>query len=102
VSRYHDISTQGVSGVKVNILGGHSIGHSKKKSLYEHMSYSEKFPIFGAQYFEFGVQYFPSLPLYEQSQEPTDASHRFTWFRHWRIMVGGKENTTRQISETVR
>jgi hypothetical protein len=27
---------QGVPGVKINILGGHSIGHSKeKKSLYE-------------------------------------------------------------------
>jgi hypothetical protein len=36
---------------KTNILGGHSIGHSKKKSLYEHVSYSERFPIFGAQYF---------------------------------------------------
>jgi hypothetical protein len=45
----------GVSGGKVNILGGHSFGHSKKKSLYEHVSYSERFPIFGAQYF-------PSLP----------------------------------------
>jgi hypothetical protein len=53
---------QNVSGGKVNILGGHSIGHSKKKSLYEHVSYSERFPIFGEQYFEFGAQYFPSFP----------------------------------------
>jgi hypothetical protein len=66
-----------------------------KKNLCEHMSYSERFPIFGAQYF-------PSLPLYEQSQQPTDASHRFTCFRQWRITAGGKENIARQISETVR
>jgi hypothetical protein len=30
-----------VPGGKVNILGDHSIGHSEKKSLYEHVSYSE-------------------------------------------------------------
>jgi hypothetical protein len=53
---------QSVPGGKVNILGDHSIRHSKKKGLYEHVSYSERFPIFGAQYFEFGAQYFPSLP----------------------------------------
>jgi hypothetical protein len=52
----------GVPGGKVNILGGHSIGHSKKESLYEHVSYSERVQIFGAQYFGFGAQYFPSLP----------------------------------------
>jgi hypothetical protein len=46
---------QSVQGGKVNILGGHSIGHSKKKSLCGHVSYSERFPIFGAQYFEFGA-----------------------------------------------
>jgi hypothetical protein len=28
---------------KVNILGGHSIGHSKQKSVYVHVSYSERF-----------------------------------------------------------
>ena len=38
------IYTQGVPGGKVNILGGHSIGHSKQKTLYEHVSYSERFP----------------------------------------------------------
>jgi hypothetical protein len=32
------------AGGKVNILGGHSIGHSKQKTLYEHVSYSERFP----------------------------------------------------------
>jgi hypothetical protein len=37
-------SIQGVPGGKVNILGGHSIGHSKQKTLYEHVSYSERFP----------------------------------------------------------
>jgi hypothetical protein len=65
--------------------------------------------IFGVQYFEFGAQYSLSLPLYEQSQQQNDASHRFTCFRHWRIMLGGKENiacqiqnTARQVSETVR
>jgi hypothetical protein len=35
---------EGVPGGKDNILGGHSIGHSKQKTLYEHMSYSERFP----------------------------------------------------------
>jgi len=34
----------GVPGGKVNILGNHSIGHSKQKCLYEHVSYSERFP----------------------------------------------------------
>jgi hypothetical protein len=34
----------GVPGGKVNILGGYSIGHSKQKTLYEHVSYSERFP----------------------------------------------------------
>jgi hypothetical protein len=47
-------------------------------------------------------KYFPSFSLYEQWQDPTDASHRFTCFRHWPITVGGKENIARQISETVR
>jgi hypothetical protein len=69
--------------------------------LNEHVSYSEWFSIFGAQYFEFGAQYFPSFTLYEQSQQPTDASHRFICFRYWGITVGGKENIARQISETV-
>jgi hypothetical protein len=40
---------QYVSGTKFNILGGHGVCHSKKKCLYEHMSYSGRFPIFGAQ-----------------------------------------------------
>jgi hypothetical protein len=53
---------QDVPGGKVNILGGHIIGNSKKNSLYEHVSYSERFPLFGAQYFEFVVKCFPSLP----------------------------------------
>jgi hypothetical protein len=35
---------QGVPGGKDNILGGHSIGHSKQNTLYEHVSYSERFP----------------------------------------------------------
>jgi hypothetical protein len=34
---------QSVPGGKVNILGDHSIGHSKKTSSYEHVSYSEGF-----------------------------------------------------------
>jgi hypothetical protein len=46
---------QSVPERKVNILGGHSISHSKIKRLYEHVSHSERFPIFGAQYFEFGA-----------------------------------------------
>jgi hypothetical protein len=41
-----NISTyiKGVPGGEVNILGGHSIGHSNQKTLYEHVSYSERFP----------------------------------------------------------
>jgi hypothetical protein len=35
---------QDVPGGKVNILGGHSIDHSKQKSVYVHVSYSKKFP----------------------------------------------------------
>jgi len=35
---------QGVQGGNVNILGGHSIGHSKQKTVYIHVSYSEGFP----------------------------------------------------------
>jgi len=46
---------------------------------------------------------------YQQSQQPNDASHRFTCFRQWRSTVGGKDNTGRPsqvqsnapISETV-
>jgi hypothetical protein len=37
------LSIQGVPGGKVNILGGYSIGHSKQKTLYEHVSFSEQF-----------------------------------------------------------
>ena len=32
---------QNVPGGNVNILGGHSIGHSKQKSVYVHVSYYE-------------------------------------------------------------
>ena len=39
-----DRKYEGVAGGKVNILGGHSIGHSKQNTLYEHVSYSERFP----------------------------------------------------------
>jgi hypothetical protein len=35
---------QGVPGGKVNIMGGNSIGHSKQKTIYQHVSYSERFP----------------------------------------------------------
>jgi hypothetical protein len=31
-------------GGKVNILGGHSIGHSKQKSVYVYVYYFELFP----------------------------------------------------------
>jgi hypothetical protein len=52
---------QDVPGEKVNILGGHINGHSKKK-VYMNVSYFQQFPIFGAQYFEFRAQNFPSFP----------------------------------------
>jgi hypothetical protein len=35
---------QSVPGGKINVLGGHSIGHSKQKIVYEHVSYPERFP----------------------------------------------------------
>jgi hypothetical protein len=35
---------QGVPGGKVNIVGGHSISHSKQESVYEHVSYFKRFP----------------------------------------------------------
>jgi hypothetical protein len=38
------LSYTGVPGGKVNILGGHSIGHSKQESVYVHMPYSKLFP----------------------------------------------------------
>jgi hypothetical protein len=34
---------QGVPEGEINILGGHGIGHSKQKSVYVHVSYSERF-----------------------------------------------------------
>jgi hypothetical protein len=36
--------TQSVPGGKVNILGRDSIGRSKQKIVYVHVSYSERFP----------------------------------------------------------
>jgi hypothetical protein len=39
-----DASIQDVPGGKVKILGDHNIGHSAQKSLYEYVSYSERFP----------------------------------------------------------
>ena len=44
IQDYIDFYIQGVPGGKVNILGGHIISHSKQKTLYEHVSYSELFP----------------------------------------------------------
>jgi hypothetical protein len=41
---YSPPNIQNVPGGKVSILGGHSIGHSKQKFLYVHVSYSERFP----------------------------------------------------------
>ena len=35
---------QSVPGGKVNILGGHSVGHSKQKYLKKQISYTEWFP----------------------------------------------------------
>ena len=43
-SNISTIHIQDAPGGKVNILGGYSIGHSKQKTLYEHVSYSERFP----------------------------------------------------------
>jgi len=34
---------QCVLGGKVDIMGGHSIGHSKQKCLCEHVSHTERF-----------------------------------------------------------
>jgi hypothetical protein len=35
---------QGVPGGDINIMGGLSIGHSKQKSVFVYVSYSERFP----------------------------------------------------------
>jgi hypothetical protein len=35
---------EGVPGGKLNILGGHSIGHSKQETVYVHVSYCDRFP----------------------------------------------------------
>jgi hypothetical protein len=62
-TRFH---IQGVPGGNVNILGGHSIDHSKQKGVYVYLSYSERFPkysYFTVQEFGFGAKYCPSLPL---------------------------------------
>jgi hypothetical protein len=48
VKEHYFFNIQGVSGGNVNILRDHSIDHSKKKSLYDHVSL-------------FGTQYFPSF-----------------------------------------
>jgi hypothetical protein len=47
----------------------------------------------------FTVQVTELVHHHQQSQQPTDASHRFTWFRQWRSRVGGK-NTTGRPSQT--
>ena len=44
INFYAYLHIQGVPGGKVNILGGHSVGNSKQICLYEHVSYSERFP----------------------------------------------------------
>jgi hypothetical protein len=38
------MGVQDIPGGKVNILGGLNMGHSKHKSVYVHVSYSERFP----------------------------------------------------------
>jgi hypothetical protein len=43
-TQYSQIEIQSVPEEKVNILGGHSTGHSKQKSLYVLVSYSQRFP----------------------------------------------------------
>jgi hypothetical protein len=35
----HSVLYTGITGGKINILGGHSNGHSKQESVYVHMSY---------------------------------------------------------------
>jgi hypothetical protein len=40
----HYLFIQNVPRGNVNILGGHSIGHSEQESVYVHVSYSERFP----------------------------------------------------------
>jgi hypothetical protein len=64
---YIYVYIQNVPGGNVIILGGHIMGHSKQKSLFVHVSYSERFPrenYFTVQKFGFGAQYCPSLPPY--------------------------------------
>jgi hypothetical protein len=44
ISLYSSQRISDFPGGKVNILGGHSIGHSKQKYVYVHVSYTEWFP----------------------------------------------------------
>jgi hypothetical protein len=41
---YRSAPIQIAPGGKVSILRGHSVGHSKQKGAYVHVSYSERFP----------------------------------------------------------
>jgi len=38
------VQYSGVPGGNINIMGGHTIGHSKQKTVYVHVFYSERFP----------------------------------------------------------
>jgi hypothetical protein len=55
----------------VDILGGHSIGHSKQKSVYVHVSYSEQFP----RQSYFTVQYTVNCTVYCTDEQHAMSSH---------------------------
>jgi hypothetical protein len=82
---------ENVAGGKVNILGGHSTGHSKKISLYEHVSAPNGFRYLARNIF------LPSRrngPMFEACESV------------WSVVIAHREGRekiiARQISETVR
>ena len=110
---------QSVQGGKVNILGGYSIGHSKQKILYEHVSYSQRFPrqshlnanrkIVDKKEI-LRVRTVSNTGIYCSSDivstvynkcSKIHAAHRFTCFRQWRSRAGGKDNIGRPSQTTI-
>jgi len=58
---------QGVLEGNVNILGGHSVAHSRQPTIHVQVSYCERFPrysCFTVQEFGFWARNCPSLPPY--------------------------------------
>jgi hypothetical protein len=73
---------QSVPGGKVNILS-HSIGHFKKKSLCEHVSYSERFPILARSILNMARNIF--LPSHRTA--PMSEECKSVWSVSWLLLL---------------